>query len=588
MAKEGGYKIENFYQGGYSTFKPNNIPGITTGSLGLTTDPRNANVLQEVSSKLSSGVKQIELEMVSPDSFDQVPKQQFEELRRLQKLTGVDVSVHGPVIDTTGVSQQGYSELNREYSEKKILEALKRSFELNPDGNVSVNFHTSEGIPGSEWKTLGGEGKERTAKKLIVVNRESGKLAPLEGETMFYPGHDLEKGEFKTPEWRVDNLNGSEWDNSISQLIFNKEKADEILQKSEPVLRKVMDNEGKLKYSMEEIQKSPVTMQALNHYQNAAEYIKDTEQHINSLFNRAFTYGTDEQKQVLKKLSENFKTEIEKNEYDLSLRSNALQKLLLTMKNHQLAPDVYVPFDEFAVEQSSKTFGNAAFESWKQFKNNSPIVNIENPPATHALSTGEDVANVVRESRKHFVERAVKEGVSKSEAEKQAEKLIGATWDVGHINMLRRQGFNEKDIIKETEKVAPFVKHIHLSDNFGMEHTELPMGMGNVPLKEMMEKLGKQGVDSRKIIEAAHWWQHFKSSPVQVSLEGLGSPVYSGGGPYWSQNIGLQQGYLGGYGMMLPQGNYQMFGAGWAQLPVELGGQMPGAQGSRMSGHSME
>ena len=45
---------------------------------------------------------------------------------------------------------------------------------------------------------------------------------------------------------------------------------------------------------------------------------------------------------------------------------------------------------------------------------------------------------------------------------------------------------------------------------------------------------------------------------------------------------------MGGYGMMLPQGNYQMFGAGFSQLPTELGGQQPGAQGSRMSGHGME
>ena len=48
---------------------------------------------------------------------------------------------------------------------------------------------------------------------------------------------------------------------------------------------------------------------------------------------------------------------------------------------------------------------------------------------------------------------------------------------------------------------------VHLSDNFGMEHTELPMGMGNVPLKEVMEKLGQKGYEARKIIEAGHWWR---------------------------------------------------------------------------------
>jgi len=85
--------------------------------------------------------------------------------------------------------------------------------------------------------------------------------------------------------------------------------------------------------------------------------------------------------------------------------------------------------------------------------------------------------------------RKVAQEGAKEAGKQAAEKLIGATWDVGHINMIRRQGFGKEDIIKEAEKIAPVVKHIHLSDNFGFEHTELPMGMGNVPIKEIMKKL---------------------------------------------------------------------------------------------------
>ena len=85
--------------------------------------------------------------------------------------------------------------------------------------------------------------------------------------------------------------------------------------------------------------------------------------------------------------------------------------------------------------------------------------------------------------------------------------------------MLRRYGYTEEEIIKETEKVAPLVKHVHLSDNFGFEHTELPMGMGNVPLKEMMEKLGEKGFDAKKIIEAGAWWQHFRTPPFRKALK---------------------------------------------------------------------
>ena len=115
------------------------------------------------------------------------------------------------------------------------------------------------------------------------------------------------------------------------------------------------------------------------------------------------------------------------------------------------------------------------------------------------------------------------------------------------------------------------------------------MGMGNVPMKEIMEKLGEKGFEAKKIIEAGDWWQHFKTAPVQETFEAFGSPVYGMKmGPYWNQSQGLQQGYFGGYGAMLPQVNYETFGAGFSQLPAELGGQRMGGRGSRMSGRGME
>jgi hypothetical protein len=264
--------------------------------------------------------------------------------------------------------------------------------------------------------------------------------------------------------------------------------------------------------------------------------------------------------------------------------------LVNELKKERYAPQMYESIEKFATGKTGKTFGNAAFNAYKKFKGKSPVLVIENPPAGFALSTGEDVRKVVEESRKQFIEKAKESGMSESQARKEAEKLIGATWDVGHINMLRKYGYSEKDIIKETEKVAPFVKQIHLSDNFGFEHTELPMGMGNVPLKEMMAKLGQKGYEAPKIIEAANWWQHFKTAPFQQTLEATGSPVYSmKASPYWSQVPGLYQGYFSGMeGQWLPQIHYETFGAGFARLPKELGGQAGGGQGSRMSGRPME
>jgi hypothetical protein len=248
-----------------------------------------------------------------------------------------------------------------------------------------------------------------------------------------------------------------------------------------------------------------------------------------------------------------------------------------------------IPIEDFAVEKSAQTFGNAAFAAFKKFKDNTPIISIENPPVGHALSTGEDLRNVIEGSRKVFIEKLMKEEhKSEKEAKKIAEKLIGATWDVGHINILRKQGFGKEDIIKESEKIRPYLKHVHLSDNFGLEHTELPMGMGNVPFKEIMEKLGKEGFEAKKLIEAGDWWQQ-QMNPIQASLEGLGTPIYANQTtPYWNQAPGFFQGYNSGLeGAYLPSQNYGLWGTYFSQLPTELGGSTQ-AQGSRMSGRGME
>jgi hypothetical protein len=191
-------------------------------------------------------------------------------------------------------------------------------------------------------------------------------------------------------------------------------------------------------------------------------------------------------------------------------------------------------------------------------------------------------------SRDKFIENAVKEGMPEKEARNASEKMIGVTWDVGHINMLRKFGFSEEDIVKESAKIAPLLKHVHLSDNFGFEHTELPMGMGNVPIQKIMEKLGQKGFEAMKVIEAGNWWQHFKTSPFQQTLETFGSPIYGMKmAPYWNQAV-TTQGYFSGYGQILPQINYETMGSGFSTLPAELGGQRQTGGRSRMSGSPME
>ncbi len=603
MAKE-GYTISEIYQGGYSTLKPPENSYGAAGSLGLSTDPRSANILQEVSTRLSSGIKYVDVTAVSPDVFDAMPKQHLKEVNRLAKLTGVDISMHGPVMDVAGMSQQGFSEADREAAERKVADALIRGYELNPDGNIPINFHSAEGLPGSQLIPPSERKGEKKYRRLLAVNRETGKIAPLEEEKKFYPGEGKIREEIYDPEKNLRVLNHTEWDNTLSQIEFNRIRAEEILKDVNPIFRDLYVNwrvagenpaavpEAVL-YQLKNL--SSGELEQLRKIHAAATYTDQATKTAVGAFDKAYTNSSEEEKKLLEISSKIYGETLgikdgkirDMKSFDPKTQSDALFALIQGLE--KITPEMYAPLEDFMIEKSSKTFGNAAFESYKKFKDQTPTLVIENPPATHTLSTGEDIKNIVKKSREQFVNKAVESGMSKSDAEKQAEKFIGATWDVGHINMLRKFGYSEKDIIRETEEVAPMVKHVHLSDNFGFEHTELPMGMGNVPLKEIMAKLGKKGFEAKKIVEASAWWQHFKAPPLQESLEALGSPIYSMNmAPYWNQISGFSQGYLSGYGQMLPSINDETFGTGFSQLPQELGGQMPGARGGRMSGRPME
>jgi hypothetical protein len=176
-----------------------------------------------------------------------------------------------------------------------------------------------------------------------------------------------------------------------------------------------------------------------------------------------------------------------------------------------------------------------------------------------------------------------KKQLSQTEAKQIAEKMIGATWDVGHINMLRKKGYTEKDVIEQTKKISKYVKHVHLSDNFGLDHTELPMGMGNVPLKEMMEQLKKAGFKGEQIVEAGNWWEFFSTqgggNPFLPSIEGMNAPLYTMAyAPTWSQ-MGKFGMYYSGHGPVNPAFHHQIYQAGFTNMPVELGGEIPGDRG---------
>jgi len=601
----GNYIIEDIYQGGYSSLNPESGSEFFTGyrmpagSLGISTDPRTANILKEFADKIAPGIKGVELSLIQPEILEAIPKQHLKEINRMAKLTGVEVTMHGPLIDASGIGERGFDDSQREIAERKIFQAVEKSHELNPKGNIPVTFHTANQLPATRYSKK--EGEEQITEIMPVVNQETGELTIVKREMKISPKL-TEDDKIKEEMWEVDkkikSMNETQWNDKLQRLIIPKEHADAILRETAPYAIPIYQKLQEIKseeMQKEYLDKHPTQQQILSRFKNAHEQLEEIKGHLDSSFERVYKYTKKENKEYVKKyLKEVIKTfENTLKKDDIMSSSKALQGIMedLRVEKGKLleAPEVFKSADDYALEKSHETFGNVAWESYKKFGKKSPIISIENPPANMGLSRAKDLKDMVEGAREQFVKNATENGMSKNAAEKEAEKLIGVTWDVGHINQLRQFGFSGKDIIKEAEKIAPLVKHMHFSDNFGMENTELPMGMGNVDLKEVMRKLGKKGEEARKIIEAHHWWQFQQTSPVGVSMEAVGSPIYSMKmSPYWNQIAGFQEGYFGGYGTIFPPINYETFGTSFSTLPAELGGQRPGSGRGRMSGTPME
>lgn len=592
----GDYKIQDIYLGGYSSLDSNYGNLFTgyramTSKLGSSTDARTANIIKQVSDHIAPGQRVVELSLIQPEILDAIPKQHLKEVNRIAKLTGTEVTVHGPLIDASGISRNGFEEAQREIAERKIFSAVERSHEINPDGNIPVTFHTANALPGARWNK---EGKEEFIEFMPVVNQETGQISMVKREEKFYPGIGKE---IRPAEKEVGTLNNTTWLNDLTKVEEYRREAEKRITNVLPDLAPIIENYEKGK-RIEIDEKQKIALEQLD---RAGIFVENIGATVNSLYNRAYKYLPHEkQKELANEIQKIWKEGANKikkegnqfNQHILyaELYGNATDKIREVTQN--APPQVFKPAEEYALEKSKETFGNVAWQAYKKFGDKAPIINIENPPAGFGLSRAEDLKKMIEGAREKFVENAMKNGMGKNTAEKEAEKLIGATWDVGHINQLRQFGFSGKDIIGEAKKIAPLVKHIHLSDNFGMENTELPMGMGNVDFKEVMKVLGEKGENARKITEAFHWWQHHsdqgKISPVGINLEALGSPIYSmHQGPYWNQSSGFSQPYFGGYGQFLPSINYETFGGGFSNLPSELGGQRQ-QRGSRMGGTPME
>jgi len=608
---------ESFYSGGYSSLNSESSPYVgfrlPQNMFGSTTSIQTANQVNEVASRIREGVKNVEVSQVNPDTFDQIPKQQFEEIRALAKMSGVKASVHAPIIDPVGFHENRWlGEEAREDAERRFWSVIQKSKELDPDGNIPIVIHSTGGLPGTEFRPdkniePGEEGRFHE-KRIIAFNKESKQLVPLEEETKFYPNKDLSKGgTLMDVESSLASANATEWENKLTNLATFQKHANEIIGDA-PLMLGDFAKKELSESTLKELASSPEQAQAYSKLQQADVFLSNVRLNFNGLFDKAYSYGTEEQKQELKKLADEIskkQEEIQKNVLrpveSSHLYSEAIQKLgqithAVKDKNsgeiYSGVPQVFVRAEDFAREKSAETFGNLAWKSYEEYKDKAPVLAIENMYQGMAFSRAEDLKELVEDSRKKFVENAKKQGMSESVAKKKAEEILGVTWDVGHLNMIKKSGFKDEDVVEQTKKIAKLVRHVHLTDNFGYSDSHLAPGMGNVPFKKILEQLEKTGRldEMRAIIEAPTLVNPnlgLKMSPLKWTMGAFSSPIYGAKmAPYWNQVENMQGGYFGFPMAYLPEKHFSMYGSGFSMLPEELGGQVPGSR-SRFSGAGM-
>ncbi|MBP7708235.1 hypothetical protein KA107_01000 [Candidatus Pacearchaeota archaeon] len=641
--------FESFYNGGISSFDPaygsdeNGVPGTFTGyrmnayKLGFPGSTQTANQLGEAVNAIKQGVTSFEITMGVADTAEIIPKQHFDEMRALMKLTGVTPSVHAPFnIDPAGLGgERGtFEEATREENERRFFDTLKKAKAVNPDGNTTVVFHSTgigtgtEYQPGDEKK-----GEDRfKAKKISLMDQETGQIATqIKEDTQYNPfeAKKLEKGgsvlSLKTAEDvqnRILSVNETQWDKQMHTLNLYKKESDEILApfaQNTTILEALKGrDEDELKKFRKENPEIDVKLHELNiQRERISGFLANNRLAFVGAFDNAYKYGSKEQKEELKELSKKLtKMNEEARGVDpyrqqlafsavldegisglINITSpRAVEKGSQEIDRNFMAPKQFIELEEFTRKKASETFSNLAFKSFTELgkgdATKAPVLAIENMNQM-GYAKPDDFKKLINESREKFSAMLMdKKGMKEKEANEVADRLIGVTWDVGHLNMIKKHGFTDKDVEQATKDIAPYVKHVHLTDNFGYADSHLAPGMGNVPIKKILEQLEKTGrLDQMsKIVESPNFVQHFKKSPHGLTMAALGSPIYGAKmqGSYWNQAVGMASGggYFGSPLAQLPEKHFSMYGSGFSSLPTEVGGQMPGSN-SRFSGTSM-
>jgi hypothetical protein len=582
--------------------RPKDLPLWANAYLGATTSIEPGKAMKDLLNLPASGIENVEISVIQPDKFEAIPREMFAEARRLGKMLIRDftkeggaspISLHSPIVEPTGFAENRWDENTWKSNQVQLAGVVEKAAVLGP--SVPVTIHGSQ-VPSMQtrYDPAGAEAirneikargeissesehlikdfllKGEIPQMMIAFDPVSGELKPLQAEF-----RGLTK-QFESPQYKLGEYNRSQWLAQQQQLVGLQTERARIL-----TMASQTANPGE---KAELNKAAEVYGRSLN--SSAATLLEHAYKADNSIIKRP---GVVEALQ----------------------REDYVGAIMAIPSSNP--PQLIRPVEDFAREKAAVTFANAAMRSFDIATNpekvlgkerakeiraagitgvdKAPIITIENVYPEMAFGRGESMQKLVTASRTEFENRLkVEKHIPEARAKEIAKNLIGATWDVGHINMLRRFGYNEERIAEELKKLAPDVKHVHITDNFGAYDAHLAPGMGNVPIKDFLKILEKEGQlgKVRGIVEAGGYVMTYGENPTLHTLKYFNVPAYGfQGSPTWGGEPPVlggyfmgSSGYSAGYGLMLPPIHYSEYGAGFTGLPAALGA-VPGAAGQK-------
>ncbi len=501
------------------------------------------NQVQETNKALNWGVKNIEVQLlgfrgksgyeIGPGGMG-IPER--EELIRLAKLNQVGLTVHGPIVPIDGWTQRGFDEMARKEAEYKILQTIDFADQIGQKTGVSgvpVVVHAAAGTPGNPMPTEEQVVYDVIENKPFVVKKGMIKLDENEARELGLLDHwDPRTGELDAEGVKryVEEMKLNDRYVELSQLERQKRYLLDI-QISNPNIRDRIEQ-----YLNGKIPESNLTPEERSF---AAQVL------------------------AIDRAERRIKNEIERIK-ELKEKGESLIK----------------PIDNISLERAADTIADVAAKAFQRTKTK-PMIVIENITPEMALGNPEQVAELVKKAREKFAKQLQeKMHLHPADARAWAEKMIGMTLDVGHMNIWRKY-LGDKEFEKKykewVKKVAPYVKHVHITDNWGDQDAHLPVGWGNAPNEETMKILREYGFHGKMVAETpfpSEWGGEMAG--LLQSMYHFGAPIAPGGPSWeWAGSSYFMAGYQftqPSYGPY-PQANVQMYGLGFSGLPFPLGGQ---------------